>query len=81
MTAVEWLIEQLLQLDNLTPNQLEILQQAKEMEKQQQYELAIGFSEWLDTLIERFGILEYRRNFMNKSKKQLLKIYKQEKGL
>lgn len=44
-------------------------------------EFAIGFSEWLDTLIERFGILEYRRNFMNKSKKQLLKIYKQEKGL
>ena len=34
-SAVEWLIDKLFQLDNLTPNQLEILEQAKEMEKEQ----------------------------------------------
>ena len=40
MTAVEWLIDQLFELRNPTLNQIEILKQAKEMEKQQQ-----GYSE------------------------------------
>jgi hypothetical protein len=35
MTAVEWLIEQLFELRNPTLNQIEIMEQAKEMEKQQ----------------------------------------------
>ncbi len=35
MTAVEWLEEQLFELRNPTLNQIEILNQAKEMEKQQ----------------------------------------------
>jgi len=35
-TTVEWLIEQLFELRNPTLNQIEILKQAKEMEKQQQ---------------------------------------------
>jgi|LakMenEpi03Aug12_release.lakeMendotaPanAssembly.Ray.scaffolds.fasta_scaffold3782749_1 hypothetical protein len=44
-------------------------------------EFAIEFAEWLDTLIDRFGLLEYKRNYMNKTKKELLEIYKKEKGL
>ncbi len=35
-TAVEWLVDQLFELRNPTLNQIEIIQQAKEMEKQQQ---------------------------------------------
>jgi hypothetical protein len=34
-TALEWLVEQLFELRNPTLNQIEILKQAKEMEKQQ----------------------------------------------
>ena len=34
MTAVEWLVEQLFELRNPTLNQIEIMKQAKEMEKQ-----------------------------------------------
>jgi len=34
-TAVEWLVEQLFELRNPTLNQIEIIQQAKEMERQQ----------------------------------------------
>ncbi len=44
-------------------------------------EFAIGFADWLNTLIDRFGLLEYKRNYMNKTKKELLEIYKKEKGL
>ena len=39
-TAVEWLIEQLFELRNPTLNQIEIMKQAKEIEKKQQ-----GYSE------------------------------------
>ena len=38
MTAVEWLVEQLFELRNPTLNQIEIMKQAKEMEKQQIFE-------------------------------------------
>jgi predicted Zn-ribbon and HTH transcriptional regulator len=34
-TAVEWLIDQLFELRNPTLNQIEIMKQAKEMEKKQ----------------------------------------------
>ncbi len=34
-TTVEWLVEQLFELRNPTLNQIEIMKQAKEMEKQQ----------------------------------------------
>ena len=34
-TAVEWLLEQLFELRNPTLNQIEIMKQAKEMEKEQ----------------------------------------------
>jgi endonuclease III len=42
---------------------------------------AIEFAEWLDTLIDKFGFLEYKRNYINKTKKELLEIFKKEKGL
>ena len=35
MTAVEWLVEQLFELRNPTLNQIEIMKQAKEMEREQ----------------------------------------------
>ena len=35
-TTVEWLVEQLFELRNPTLNQIEIMKQAKEIEKQQQ---------------------------------------------
>jgi hypothetical protein len=47
MTAVEWFIEQLFELRNPTLNQIEIIEQAKEMEKQKQ-----GYTE--DDLREAF---------------------------
>ena len=49
MTAVEWLIEQLFELRNPTLNQIEIIEQAKEMEKEQQgytEEEVLEFSNW-----------------------------------
>ena len=65
-TAVEWLCEQYhLKQD------IEIVKQAKEMEKQQQDEFAIEFAEWC--LRIRFEPIE------NPSVKKLLEIYKKEK--
>ena len=72
-TAVEWLANEFYEKlevkgDGALFNDL--VNQAKEMEKQQQEEFAIGFAEWL--LKKYDGI---------KSVKELLEIYKKEKGL
>jgi hypothetical protein len=58
-----------------------LFKQAKEMEKQQQDEFAIGFAEWCRAIIDRVGVLEYKRKWINLSTKELLEIYKKEKGL
>jgi hypothetical protein len=69
-TAVEWLCEQYhLKQD------IEIVKQAKEMEKQQQDEFAIGFADWI-----RVCKLKGRPYDFN-DVKQLLEIYKDEKDL
>jgi hypothetical protein len=69
MTAVEWLCEQYhLKQD------IEIVKQAKEMEKKQQEEFAIGFAEWSKSL---YVATDYKL----KNTKELLEIYKKEKGL
>lgn len=50
-SAVEWLFEQVANLDwrNLQGEEkIKIFDQAKEMEKQQQDELAIGFIKWCE---------------------------------
>jgi uncharacterized protein YaaR (DUF327 family) len=69
MTAVEWLEEQLFELRNPTLNQIEILKQAKEMEKQQQDEFAIGFAEWIlnsNLILNRITVKELLEQFKNK---------------
>jgi hypothetical protein len=64
-TAVEWLCEQYhLKQD------IEIVKEAIEMEKQQQDEFAIGFAEWC--LKIRFEPIE------NVSVEKLLEIYKKD---
>jgi hypothetical protein len=66
-TAVEWLCEQYhLKQD------IEIVKQAKEMEKEQQDEFAIGFAEWL---------FENCDSFPKEDQSLILRLYKKEKGL
>jgi hypothetical protein len=42
---------------------------------------AIEFAEWCNTLINRVGLLKYKSEYINKSTKELLEIFKKEKGL
>ena len=65
MTAVEWLCKQY-----YLKQDIEIVEQAKEMEKQQQDDFAIGFAEWALNL-----------HYKTEINKELLEIYKKEKGL
>jgi hypothetical protein len=61
-TAVEWLLDQLFELRNPTLNQIEIMKQAKEMEKQQiidAYKFGLG-----DEYV--IGSENYYRNKFNK---------------
>ncbi len=86
-TAVEWLEEKLLELfaDHLP---FELLDEAKEIEKQQQDDFAIGFAEWcIKKRIDFFDSTEigetYTINgFVSKYKmSELLEMFKKEKGL
>jgi hypothetical protein len=74
MTAIEWLVEQF-DLEMQDDFHLTKIEQAKEMEKQKQEEFAIGFAEWLE--INKQDI-NYSKNH---NTKELLEIYKKEKGL
>jgi hypothetical protein len=69
-TAVEWLEEQLNKNNEILFISDDLLEQAKEMEKQQKDEFAIGFAEWL---------IEKEREHPNRiiRGKRLLEIYKQ----
>ncbi len=71
-TAVEWLVSKLPQ--RMLNYLKEEIEQAREMEKQQQDEFAIEFAEWL---------IEKEREYPNRiiRGKELLEIYKKEKGL
>lgn len=74
ITAVEWLVEQLrMQTPLYTKEQ--IIEIAKEMESRQKDEFAIGFAEWL--------VIRYNEDiiFDEYTTKELLEIYKKEKGL
>ena len=77
-TAVEWLVANIdwQLLKNTTTHYNMIVEQAKEMEKQQQDEFAIGFAEWLNGLDINDEVLQ-----KHISTKELLEIYKKEKGL
>lgn len=82
--AVKFLIEQLFELRNPTLNQIEIMEQAKEMENQQQDDYAIGFIKWIisheaeDLLNDLKIVGEIDDNI---TPEKLLEIYKKEKGL
>jgi hypothetical protein len=82
-TAVEWLAKELEsygdpQFCEIEWEQLDsLIKQAKEMERQQQDEFAIGFAEWYLSLWLR----DDDSSFDNYSQKELLEIYKKEKGL
>jgi len=86
-TAVEWLAKELLREHPILTNH-DAIQQAKEMEKQQQNEFAIGFAEWcIKKRIDFFDSTEigetYTINgFVSRYKmNELLEIFKKEKGL
>lgn len=53
---------------------------AKQCEEIADY-YAIEFAEWCRTIISRTGLLEYKLKWMNKTTKELLEIFKKEKGL
>jgi len=44
-------------------------------------DFAIEFQDWCMNLINKYGFLEYKRNFANKTSKELFEIFKKEKGL
>jgi len=82
MTAVKWLEKKLVESGiNFLSEEVEFINQAKEMEEQQQDEFAIGFAEWIWG--NCFNIFNDRFNYKDDeySLKELLEIYKKEKGL
>jgi hypothetical protein len=75
-TAVEWLQEQIetkFDIIGDTNNVESMFIDAKEMEKQQQDEFAIGFYEWRSTTPIK--------NIDQYTNKETLEMYKKEKGL
>lgn len=98
-TAVEWYIENVKSIeieyldDKITTTELDVIidnlgEQAKEMERQQQDDFAIGFAEWcIKKRIDFFDSTEigetYTINgFVSKYKmSELLEMFKKEKGL
>jgi hypothetical protein len=84
-TAVEWLFEELHSIEKFKNyddsvkgyllHKINSHKQAKEIERQQQDEFAIGFKDWCN-------INEGRVNYsQNHNTKELLQIYKKEKGI
>ena len=75
-SAVQWLVNVVQSC--IAPNYIpkEIVEQAREMEKQQQDEFAIEFAEW----VLSSGIY-HQLIRTQKINKELLEIYKKEKGL
>ena len=88
-SAVEWLYERLERMIPRTElyniDKKEYFEQAKEIEKQQQDELAIGFAEWFTNEKSEYSIMygNQEKRFATFTKeytaKELLEIYKKEK--
>jgi hypothetical protein len=85
-TAVEWLLKEL----DINPKATilkDLIEQAKEMEKQQQEKFAVGFGEWINNnrinlITHRTEIIWHHSNLeMWITTKELLEIYKKEIGL
>ena len=71
MTAVQWLEKKLVESGiNFLSEEVEFIEQAKEMEKQQQDEFAIGFNDWVNVNAYKFPT--------KITTKELLEIYKKE---
>ena len=68
MTAVEFLVEQLFELRNPTLNQIEIIEQAKEIEKQQK-----GYSEEEVLNFTQTMLMQYKFGNTNIEQLDLLK--------
>ena len=81
--AYLWLFDKLFELRNSNLNQIEIVKKDEKMEKQQD-EFAINFFNWCkseeakDLILDLIIVGEVNRNITTK---QLLEIYKKEKGL
>lgn len=72
-TVIEWFVEEIEKYNGLTRDSADkLIQQAKEMEKQQQDNFAIGFAEWL---------FENCESFPKEDQSLILRVYKKEKGL
>lgn len=71
MTSAEWLIEE------LKKSLRKEIEQAKEMEMEKQDEFAIGFAEWHLNISMGDDYAKFEEN----TTKELLEIYKKEKGL
>ena len=87
-TAVEWLQEQIetrFDIIGDTNNIESMFIDAKEMEKQQQDDFAIGFTEWCDnegyTQVNNLSLWKSLDDEKGKYSKELLEIYKKEKDL
>ena len=76
ITAVEWLVEQLFADNEIFGCSKELLEQAEEMEKQQQDTFAIDFAEWYEEDVLAKGDYE----MIAKDKKELLEIFKETYG-
>jgi hypothetical protein len=85
-SAVEWLLKEL----DINPKATilkDLIEQAKEMEKQQQEKFAVGFGEWINNnrinlITHRTEIIWHHSNLeMWITTKELLEIYKKEIGL
>lgn len=87
MTSIEWLVQE-------TPNMhwedaywADLFERAKELHKQEQDEFAIGFAEWCSFYREKnrnhkLDMLHSKSKYDESyTTKELLEIYKKEKGL
>jgi hypothetical protein len=81
-TAVEWLVQELKKstnyrgLQNIGITHQELIDQAKEMDKEQQDTFAIEFAEWYENDVLAKGDYE----MIAKDKKELLEIFKETYG-
>ena len=89
-TPIKWLLEQLKVCNYISKKGYKnaetwLIQEALEYEKEQQNEFAIGFAEWLANSYYsyNFGIkmFQHRNKEIYKTTKELLEMYKTEKGL
>jgi hypothetical protein len=85
-TAVEWMVEQIQNnIHHTIKIPIEYFEQALEMEKQQQDDFAIGFAEWCDnegyTQVNNLSLWKSLDDEKGKYSKELLEIYKKDKGL